>query len=155
MNKSVSRNFKVAEVDLVYRRKPHRDNIITVSNSLDAYNVLQQVWDMHKIDLLEQFKIILLDHRNTCLGVSNISTGGMTNCLVDSKVVFATALTGKASKIILAHNHPTGNLEPSIPDVSITKKLVLAGKYLDIEVLEHIIVTSDGYYSMADNKLIP
>jgi DNA repair protein RadC len=147
--------FKVTEVDLIYRNKVKPKNRTFITNSQDAYSVLKRVWDKNKIDLVEQFKIVLLDHRNACLGVSDVASGGMTNCIVDSKIVFATALKSKATKIILAHNHPTGNLTPSTSDLNITKKLVTGGQYLDIEVLEHIIMTSQGYYSMADNGLIP
>jgi len=147
--------FRVAELELIYRKNPEPVRTLQVSCSITAYEVLKQTWDQNKIDLVEQFKILLLDNRNTCLGVAEISAGGMTCCPVDARIVFATALQSKTTKLILAHNHPSGQLRPSQEDIDLTDKLRAAGKLLDIKVVEHLIMTSNGYYSMADNGLIP
>ena len=147
--------FKVSEVELVYRSKVKPKHRIAVSNSSSAYEVFKQSWDENKIELIEQFKILLLDYRNNCLGISEISTGTMNNCPVDIKIVLATALKAKASKIIPAHNHPTGNLLPSDADIELTGRLVEAGKILDIAVVDHLIVTAQNYYSFADSGLMP
>ncbi len=82
------------------------------------------------------------------------SIGGIAATVVDIRVIFAAALLSGASAIILAHNHPSGNLEPSFDDKKVTKKLVEAGKALDIKVFDHIIVTADGYTSMADKSMM-
>jgi len=147
--------FKVSEVELVYRNKINPAHRPIVSHSGAAYEVFWQSWDKDRIELVEQFKILLLDYRNNCLGISEISTGSTSACPVDLKIVFATALKARASKIIPAHNHPSGNLLPSDADIQLTRRLVEAGKLLDIAVVDHLILTSRNFYSFADNGLIP
>lgn len=148
------RNAKIQEISLKYKRtRPDKD--IQVITADDAYDVLKSVWDENRIDLLEEFKIILLDVKSCVLGVSSISTGGISTCIIDPKIVFATALKANSSSIILAHNHPSGDLNPSEADIKITKQLVEAGKMLTMPVFDHIILTSAGFFSMAENLLIP
>jgi len=147
--------FQVTEVELVYHNKiPPRDRPLIHQSSF-AYDVLMKAWDMNKIELVEQFKIILLDRRCACIGISEIATGGVTACLVDTRIVFSTALKARASCIMLAHNHPSGNLTPSSADMDLTSKLYSAGKLLDVSVIDHLIVTPQDYYSFADNGLLP
>ncbi len=83
-----------------------------------------------------------------------ISQGGYSGTVVDPKLVFAIALTTKASAIIAAHNHPSGNLTPSNADLTLTKKLRAAGEVLDLPILDHLIITTEGYYSFADEGLL-
>lgn len=147
--------FQVNEVELIYRRRPHPQYPIAINSSGIASDILRTAWDNNRIDLIEEFKILLLDNKNSCLGISHISVGGMTQCPVDTKIVFATALKATAKQIILAHNHPSGNLTPSREDIAITEKLVSAGKLLDISVVDHLILSSKSYRSFADEGLIP
>lgn len=107
-----------------------------------------------KIGFLEEFKIILLNRANKVLGICPISLGGISGTIADPKLIFATALKASASGIILAHNHPSGNLKPSQVDIQLTKKLVEAGKFLDLGILDHLIIGSEGYLSFADEGLI-
>jgi DNA repair protein RadC len=146
--------FKVAEVELIYRAEKDVQHKLIVNEAEVAYHVLRDTWDMNKIDLVEQFKIILLNHDLSCLGISEISTGGISKCLVDPKLVFATALKSRATSMILAHNHPSGNLAPSVADINLTRKLVDGGKLLDIVVADHLTLSRHGYYSMANAGLI-
>ena len=122
-----------------------------VSSSKDAYNCLQGT--MSDLDH-EVFKIILLNRANRVLKVEMISVGGVSGTVVDPKVIFKKALGVQASSIILAHNHPSGNLKPSQADLSVTKRLVKAGESLDIKVIDHLIVAEGGYYSFADEGKI-
>ena len=145
--------FSVTEIDIVYRNKIKPTDRPKVNSAATAYDVLMNAWDMNKIELLEQFNILLLDRGNSCLGVSNISTGGVSACIVDPKIVFATALKARASGLILAHNHPSGNLKPSEADIQLTKKLREGGKLLDLSVWDHLIVTPTSYYSFAEDAL--
>jgi DNA repair protein RadC len=92
----------------------------------------------------------LLNRGNKVIGICEISTGTVSGTLVDPRVVFATALKTNATGIILAHNHPSGNLKPSRADELLTDKLRKAGELLDVVVLDHIIVTTEGFYSFAD-----
>lgn len=146
--------FAVSEVELVYRNKVPVNDRIKVNDSYGAYDVFIAAWDLNKIDLVEQFYILLLDQANHCIGISNISTGGISSCIVDPKIVFATALKSKASSILMAHNHPSGNLKPSRADISLTEKLKYAGDFLDIRVTDHLILTPLKYYSFADEGLM-
>ncbi|SFA54848.1 RadC-like JAB domain-containing protein [Pedobacter suwonensis] len=148
------KKLKIQEVSLKYKRnRPDRDIQVITAN--DAYDVLKSVWDENRIDLLEEFKIILLDVKNCVLGVSSISTGGISTCIVDPKIVFATALKANSSSIILAHNHPSGVLDASEADIKTTRQLVEGGKMLSMPVYDHLILTSSGFFSMAENLLIP
>jgi DNA repair protein RadC len=113
------------------------------------------MWDMTKIDLLEQVKLLLLNRHFRCLGISHIATGGTASCVVDPRLIFITALKANATNIILAHNHPSGNLKPSEADKQLTGQLVEAGKFLQIGVRDHLILSSTGYFSMADEGLMP
>ncbi|HRH03880.1 MAG TPA: JAB domain-containing protein [Bacteroidia bacterium] len=154
-NEFTSDFFSINEVELVYRSKTRAADRPKITTSKDAHNLLMLSWDFNKMDLLEEFKIILLDRKNSCIGISNIATGGITGCVVDPKVIFATALKARATGIILSHNHPSGNLKPSQEDISITKKLIGGGKLLDINILDHLILTSENYCSLTDEGLIP
>lgn len=145
--------FAVTQVELVYRNKVKPADRPKLVDSASAYDVLLNAWDINKIELVEQFTILLLDRGSSCLGISHISTGGVSTCLVDPKIVFATVLKARASSVILAHNHPSGNLTPSPADIELTKKLKAGGALLDVSVLDHLIITPFAYYSFADNGL--
>ncbi len=147
--------FSVTEVELVYRNKIKPEERPKVRHSSNAYDLLLAAWDMNKIELVEQFMILLLDRSNACLGISLVSTGAISACLVDPKIIFATALKARASSIVLAHNHPSGNMRPSQADISLTQKIVLGGKYLDIGVPDHLLISPTGYYSFGDEGLMP
>jgi len=110
-----------------------------------------QTWDDNTIELTEHFKVVLLNVRNRVLGIYHVSGGGTRGTMADPKLIFAAALKGNASRIILSHNHPSGGTKPSQQDLLLTQRIKEAGRLLDIEVTDHIIVTKDGYYSMADN----
>ena len=123
----------------------------TITSSADAYEVLQ----MHIGDIdYEQFAIIMLNQANQVLKVENISEGGITGTVVDPKRVFRTAINNNAINIILAHNHPSGSLKPSKNDLDLTQKLKKAGEYLQIMVLDHLIVGDNKYLSMADEGFL-
>lgn len=103
---------------------------------------------------VEHFHILLLNRANCIIGTRQISTGGVSGTVVDPKVIFSKALEVKASAIILSHNHPSRNLKPSEQDLTITKKIREAGRVLEIAVLDHLIISGNGFYSFADEGLI-
>lgn len=146
---------KIAEVELVYKSKQKASEQFVIRSSKDAFAVLIETWDMNKIELQEQFRVILLDRKNSVMGVSTIATGGISDCMVDTKLVFMLALTARASAIIVAHNHPSGQKEFSEPDKRLTAKLSVAGQSLDLPVLDHLVVTNEGYISLADKGMLP
>lgn len=123
----------------------------TIRSSRDAYRAIAPTL----VDLPhEEFWILLLNRANQVTKRVRISEGGTSGTLVDAKKVYRYALEGQASALILSHNHPSGNLKPSDADIRITRKLIDAGKVLDITVLDHIIVSERGYTSLADEGLM-
>lgn len=123
----------------------------SITSSHDAFEVLQ----MHVADPnYEQFFVILLNRGNKVLKTVIISEGGVTGTVVDPKKIFKIAIENGATSLILGHNHPSGNTTPSSADINLTDKIVGAGKLLDINILDHIIIGADKYYSFADNGQI-
>lgn len=102
----------------------------------------------------EHFKLILLNTRNKIIGISTVSTGTLNTSLVHPREVFKDAIMHNAASVVLAHNHPSGDTEPSENDLTITKRLAEAGKILGIEVLDHIIVTKAGFFSFKEKGLL-
>ena len=147
---TINSQSQVAEIELVYKPKIDILKAPKVVSSESAYRILKEVWNEGKIQFVETFKIILLNRGNKVLGVVDISNGGTAGTFVDAKLVFAAALKSNCQSIILAHNHPSGFLAPSIQDEGLTKRLVQIGRLLDLPILDHIILTSEGYYSFAD-----
>lgn len=145
----------IAEVELVFRSRVNPSARPKISNSKAAYDLLFNSWDKAKIDLLEQFKVVLVDNKCSSMGVATLSTGGSNACLVDLKHVFALALKANASGIIVSHNHPSGNFTPSESDKKLTAQFAAAAAILDIKLYDHIIVTRDGYMSFSDEGYIP
>lgn len=151
---SQTSDFTVAEITLSYRSKTKASQRLKITDSKSAYNILLHAWDENCIELSEQFKILLLNRANHVLGVYSLSSGGITGTVADPRLIFAAALKANACGIILAHNHPSGNLVPSTADKLLTSKISQGGKYLDIQTLDHLIITSEGYYSFADEGIL-
>ncbi len=145
---------QIAEVELIYKTKIKASERPQVKTSKDAADLLKQIWDENKIDFVEQFKVLFLNRANKVLGIFEVSTGGVTGTVADPKLVFVAALKANACSIIISHNHPSGNLKPSQADEQLTQKIKQAGQFLDIKLIDHIIVSSEGYYSFADEGLI-
>jgi len=147
-------NSTVAEIEIIYHNTVHPADMRKVANSRDAYDILRDVWS-NQLEHIEEFYMLMLNKANKVLGYSKISSGGISGTLVDPKLIFQTALKANASSIILAHNHPSGNKQPSDADTKITKKCTGAGILLDITVLDHLIITPDDlYYSYADEGIL-
>lgn len=121
-----------------------------MGSSRDAGQILREAWEEGTLGHREQVRVLLLNRANKVLGIFLVSTGGLAGTVCDPKVVFQAALKANASSMILAHNHPSGELIPSEADRQLTRKLVQAGELLDIKVLDHLILTEEGYCSMAD-----
>lgn len=146
--------FQVAEVELVYRSKVKASQLPLISTAHDAYTILKALWDDDKIDLVEQFKVLFLNRANRVLSLFNVSSGGITGTVADPRLIFTAALKVNAVSLILTHNHPSGLLKPSRQDEELTLKIKNAGAFLDIKVLDHVILSSEGYYSFADEGLL-
>ncbi len=139
---------ELAEIRVSYTTKNNQKHKITSSQK--AYEIILSSWSKKTIELQEEFKVILLNNSNEVLGIYPMSKGGITGCVVDVRLVFAVALKCNATGIILAHNHPSGKLMPSQADIEITRKIKSASIILDIKLLDHLIVTKNGFYSFSD-----
>jgi hypothetical protein len=146
--------YKITEVELVWHSPILPLERPQIDNSAAAYRILFDTWNIGQIDLQEHFKIMLLDQRKGCLGISTLASGCMNTCCVDIRLAFATALKGRAVSMILAHNHPSGQMIPSAADKELTYRFAIAGDLLNIPIADHIIVTRDGYYSFADARIL-
>ncbi|TDH17784.1 DNA repair protein [Segetibacter sp. 3557_3] len=146
--------YNVAEVELVYKSKVKASKRPQISSAKDAYNILLIGWDENKIELVEQFKVLFLNRANKVLGMFNVSSGGITGTVADPRIIMVAALKSNCCSLVLAHNHPSGSLKPSRQDEELTQKIKSAGQYLDIKVLDHLIITSDGYLSFAEEGLL-
>jgi len=144
----------VAEITIGYSSKVRVSDRPKVTCSRQVYQVFLEFWNQDRVELVEDFHLMLLSRANRVLGICTISSGGTSGTVVDAKVVFATALKANASSMIVAHNHPSGNLIPSEQDRKLTKRLTEIGRALDLPLLDHVIVTNEGYYSFADEGVL-
>lgn len=142
----------VAALELGRRRKETaKADVVKVGSSRDAFQHLHADFaDLNH----EEFWMLLLNRANHVKSKHLVSKGGQSGTVADPKIIFKTALEHQAAYIILAHNHPSGNLKPSAEDIKLTKKLVEAGKLLDLLVVDHLILTDHSYYSFCDEGLI-
>jgi DNA repair protein RadC len=142
----------IAALEIGRRRNDSETKAVdTIGSSRDAYNIMRR----HLVDLNhEEFWIILLGRSQKVLGRELISKGGLAATICDPKIIFHAALQHQASGIILVHNHPSGNLKPSQEDLTLTKKLIAAGRVLDISIFDHLIITDGGFTSLADADLM-
>lgn len=144
----------ISEISLNYKRKIKASDRPKVSCSKHAEKLFRENWNNLTINLFEEFKILLLDRNNSCMGIVLISKGGVSGTVVDAKLVFVAALKTRACGIILGHNHPSGNLKPSHSDISLTNRLVKGTQYLDLKILDHLILSDTDYTSFADENLV-
>ncbi|SFN38294.1 DNA repair protein RadC [Chryseobacterium oleae] len=122
-----------------------------ISNSSDAYLILKN----HLSDLrTEEFWAVFLNQSNKVVHIAKLTQGGISQSIVDVRILFKTALDHFSTGIIIAHNHPSGSLKPSTEDLNITEKIKEAGSTLSIQLLDHIIITQDTYCSFSDEGLL-
>ena len=146
-NKTMIPNF-IAEVKITYSNPVKSADRIKVVGSSDVARALREFWPSY--DHVEFCYMLMLNRQNQILGYNQVAKGGITGTVVDTRVIYQVALKANASSIIIAHNHPSGNLDPSNADKKITREVKDAGKILNITLLDHVILTSDGFHSMAD-----
>lgn len=142
----------IAGLELGRRRQDTAEpEMVKITHSKNIFDVLYA--DFTDI-LHEEFWILLLNRSNHIISKHKVSSGGTAGTVVDAQIIFKIAIQNNASSLILAHNHPSGNLKPSQADVILTKKMVEAGKMLNILVLDHLIFAEKQYYSFADNSML-
>lgn len=142
-----------SEISINYKPLNTYSELPKVRESHTSYKILRTHWS-DKIEYREEFLILLLNRASKVLGFVKISEGGTAQTTLDPKMIFQSALKANASYIILAHNHPSGNLRPSDADIRTTKQLVEVGKLLDINVIDHIILAENCYFSFADEGML-
>ncbi|MFC1225043.1 MULTISPECIES: RadC family protein [Pedobacter] len=142
----------IAALELGLRRKETTEEVIThVTTSNDVYKYLHQTFANLNH---EEFWILLLNRSNRVIGKFLISKGGQAGTVADPKIIFKTALENNAANIVLAHNHPSGNLKPSESDDKLTRDMVASGNLLSLYVVDHLIFANNRYYSYRDEDLI-
>jgi DNA repair protein RadC len=141
----------VAALELGRRRKAEaKTTRPKITNSRNAYDELTHLVDLNH----EEFWVLLLNRANEVIDRLQVSSGGVSGTVADARLIFKPAIQRLASGIVLAHNHPSGNLKPSQNDVNLTRKLKTGGELLDISIVDHLIVTDAGYYSFADEGML-
>jgi DNA repair protein RadC len=151
MNKLFS---QVAEISVSYR--PAISDKPIVITALDAYNIFIDFFPIHTIGLQETFLVMYMNHAGRVLGVYPVSIGGITGTIVDVKLILSVGLKIVASSMMLCHNHPSGRLKPSHQDIQVTNKIKLAASFVDIKLLDHLIISpiEKDYFSLANEGLI-
>lgn len=149
----IKKTDRVAEISISYQ--PAISNKPIVTSSLDSYNALEPFFPKETLALQERFVTMYLNRQNRVLGVYELSKGGITGTVVDIRILLSIALKSAATGIILAHNHPSGNLQPSVADKSLTQKVKEACKYMDINLLDHLIISpTEKYLSFSDEGFL-
>jgi len=147
--------YKVNEIKVSYQEKLATLHSEHIKSSEDAAKLLFDYWDKDTIGLHESFKILMLNNSNKVKGIYELSSGGITGTIVDVRLLFAVVLKSISVGIILVHNHPSGKLKPSQSDINLTKKIKTASEYLDINLLDHLVLAPNGsYFSFSDNGLL-
>ena len=145
-------NWTVAEIEINY--KPLITDHAVIKSSAQAYELIKARWDKEKINLQEQFAALFFNHSKKIIGWRVISTGNMTKCIIDIKLLVSLALHCMATQVVIIHNHPSGNLAPSQPDEDLTNIIKDALKLIDVQLLDHLIIVESGYFSFSDEGLL-
>lgn len=139
------------EVKVSVRRNPHK---IQIKNSSDVHDVARILFKENEIEFNEKVYALFLDAKNQIIAYRLLSTGSLTKAIIDPIILGGIALRLFASSVILMHNHPTGNTNPSQDDIGITKKIEKILKIHSITLLDHLIVTKENVFSFADERMI-
>ena len=146
----------LGEVTLNYKyHNPSIKDRPLITNSSDAVEVIKLVIDMQRIALQEQFIVIYLNQANKVIGTMNVFSGSIKSTVIDIKLILASGILLMSSGVIVAHNHPSGNLKPSREDLALTKRLFTALQYMEMKLVDHFIITpDDDYLSFANEGLL-
>ena len=146
----------LGEVTLNYKyHNPSIKDRPLITNASDAVEVIKLVIDMQRIALQEQFIVIYLNQANKVIGTMNVFSGSIKSTVIDIKLILASGILLMSSGVIVAHNHPSGNLKPSREDFALTKRLSTALQYMEMKLVDHFIITpDDDYLSFANEGLL-
>ena len=147
------KTYKSNLPEITLRLKKGETLNVKIKSSKDAAEIFRQIWDVDSLEIFESVICIFLNRANNTIGWFKVSQGGISGTVIDNRMILATALKCLASSIIIAHNHPSGNTQPSDADINVTKKLKDACQIMEINLLDHLIITSDSHYSMNDEGM--
>lgn len=143
------------KISISFDKKIKQKNLLRVTSSSECYKFLKPLFDEDVFFWKEEMILLCLNTYGAIIGFYKISSGGIDSTLVDVRIIFTIALNcPSTTRIIIAHNHPSGNLKPSTPDINMTRKIKNAGELLEIKLLDSMIVTEDGYFSFADDGIL-
>ena len=149
----ITEEFRVAEISVSYRPAISCKPIVV--RSQDAYALIKPFFHDDTIGVQESFMVMYLNRANRVLGIYPMATGGITGCIGDIRIILSVALKSLATSIIIAHNHPSGNLKPSRADEDITQKVKAAAALMDIRLADHIILAEgEAFFSFADEGMM-
>lgn len=148
----MKKNFIANELKLSYHRnqKLSIDDFKCINNSKLMDRTFRMIWDLEEFEIRESFYALYFNTKLDVVGYRKIADGGLDAVMVDMRLIMSSALLCNATRIAVAHNHPSGTLSPSAADRSLTNKIIEAGKVLDIQLLDHIVMTANSYYSFRD-----
>ncbi len=143
---------RMSEIKISYRSKIDLGKQPKLLSPEDAEKVFRRIWDGSKLELREDVVILALSTSKRLIGWIRVFSGGLDRAVVDAKLIFQVGLNANAAGLIVAHNHPSGELEPSRQDLALTKKLIQGGRVLDIEVEDHCILAKKGFHSIREHN---
>lgn len=144
-------DFADTNIQMIFRYTKPKNSLTLIQSSKDTFNFLKDVFIKDKLDSQEMFIVLYMNRANRIMAYDIISLGGVTGTVVDSRILIQKAVLLLASAVIISHNHPSGNLNPSQADISVTKKLKQSLQLIDISLLDHIIIADENnYHSFAD-----
>ena len=141
----------LAEVKLTYSANPQDHDYPILDNPADVYGYLCDIWDNDKLELQEEFVVIILNNALRVLGWSKVSSGGKTATIVDVTMVIQIALLANAHAVVIAHNHPGGTMRPSTADINLTNRIKKSLSLMGIALHDHLIIARDQYYSFKEH----
>jgi DNA repair protein RadC len=144
--------YDITEIEIAYNNPLQPKDLPKINHAGHAFNVFLDQWDLNKLHLFSEAKMLLLTNAGRLLGMANLASGGATDHLIDPRIVFMTALKANATSIYIAHNHPSNNLRPSEADIQMHATLSDAAKLLNIHLRDYLIVDRDGFYSFTDDE---
>ncbi len=148
----MKKNFIANELKLSYHRNPKlsAENFKCINNSRLMYRTFRMIWDMDEFEIRECFYALYFNTKLDVVAYRKIADGGLDAVMINMRLIMLSALLCNATRIAVAHNHPSGTMTPSAADRSLTNKIIEAGKVLDIQLIDHILLTTDSYYSFRD-----
>ena len=152
LNSIMDMDFKVAEVELAY--KPTRYDKVKVTDAYKAYALLRATYKEGQMQYREYFKVIYMNQAGDCVAYNTVGEGGITECPADIRLILQGALLTNATRIIVAHNHPSGYLNPSRDDDKLTMRIKEACETLRIHFDDHLVISEEGYYSYREQGRI-